>query len=662
MMRKRIAVVLAFAMVMACCFAPALADTLTVYADQPVHAVSPTLYGIFIEDINCAVDGGLYAELLKNRSFENEGLWNPQHADHWEAWSVKKWEKAQATLENDTPLHENNPTFLRVVLEAGGLVRVVNQGFGGNTLRGGIPVTAGERYDFSFWMRADETAASGGKVTVSLTDMAGNDVCETPLEIRLARLDDTEAWFKTSAVFTAAETGGAVLSVTVSGQGTIDLDMFSLMPQSRVGADWPGGGMRTDIVNMLRELKPRFLRFPGGCVVEGTYVRENAYDWKATVGEMETRREIPNTWGGMQTMGVGFYEYFCLCEELGALPVPVVHAGVLCQARDVKDPPLTLEETAAYAQDILDLIEFATGDADTAWGAVRVQMGHPEPFDLKYIAIGNENWGAAYFSRYEILSQAVKEQYPDVTCIVAAGPVAEGGLFNDSWSNIRRRFSGDLVDEHYYMDSAWFPAHVNRYDKYPRTTKVFLGEYAAHEPVQGTRRPNNLYAALCEAAFLTGVERNSDVVEMCCCAPLLCREGEVDWTPDLIWFNDDAVCATPSFYVQQMFSLACGTELVASETDGDLFQAVTRTEHELQIKVVNLSEKTKPLTLLLPGVPDQKASVQMLCGEKNSVNSFTRPNQVTPQEAEAACVDSKAETELPPWSLTVLEFSLAERE
>lgn len=660
-MRKRFAMALAFTVFMVCCCAPAFADTLTVNQDQPVHAVSPTLYGIFIEDINCAVDGGLYAELLKNRSFENEGLWNPQHADHWEAWSLKKREKAQAVLENDAPLHENNPTYLRVSMEAGGLIRVVNQGFGGNSFRGGVPIVAGESYDFSFWMRADETAVAGGRIVISLTDAAGNSLCGAPLDISLARQEEENQWIKIGTAFTAEATGGAVLSVTVSGQGTIDLDMFSLMPQSRTGADWPGGGMRTDIVDMLRELKPRFLRFPGGCVVEGTYVRENAYDWKVTVGNVETRREIPNTWGGMQTMGVGFYEYFCLCEELGALPVPVVHAGVLCQARDVKDPPLTLEETAVYAQDILDLIEFATGDADTTWGALRVQMGHAEPFDLQYIAIGNENWGTVYFNRYEILSKAVKDRYPDITCIVAAGPVAEGGLFNDSWSNIRRMFAGDLVDEHYYMNSAWFPSHISRYDKYPRATKVFLGEYAAHEPVQGTRRPNNVYAALCEAAYLTGVERNSDVVVMSCYAPLLCREGEVDWTPDLIWFNDDEVYATPSYYVQQMFSLACGTELVASETDGDLFQVATRTGNALQIKIVNLSEKTKPLTLLLSGIPDQTVHGQMLAGEKNHVNSFAKPDKAAPQEVEIVCTDSKAETKLPPWSLTVLEFSLAER-
>ncbi len=642
------------------CSASAGADTLAIDPDAVLHEVSPTLYGIFIEDINCAVDGGLYAELIRNRSFENENLWNPQHADHWEAWSVKKWDKAVTTLENENTLHENNPTFLRAALKPGGYVRLVNQGFGGNILRGGIPLTAGEHYDFSFWMRWDETAAAGGKVTVSVADAAGNSLCGAPLEISLARRDEQDEWIKIGTTFTAEETAGAVLSVTVSGQGTIDLDMFSLMPQNRTGADWPGGGMRTDLVEALRDLHPSFLRFPGGCVVEGTYVRENAYDWKATVGPVESRREIPNTWGGTQTMGVGFYEYFCLAEEIGALPVPVVHAGLLCQARDVKDPPLTMEETAAYAQDILDLIQFAAGGADTEWGGLRAQMGHPEPFDLRYIAIGNENWGAAYFSRYEALRNAVKEKYPQITCIVAAGPVAEGNLIRESWNSIRRRFPDDLVDEHYYMDSAWFPKHVDRYDHYPRSTKVFLGEYAAHEPVQGSRRPNNLYAALCEAAYLTGVERNSDVVEMCCYAPLLAREGEVDWTPDLIWFNEEKTYLTPSYHVQRMFSLARGAQLVQSETDGELFHAVTRTENEVQIKAVNLSDSPVRCAVLLSGAPDQEARGQMLSGQKNLVNSFVKPDKIAPQAVEYVLMDGRAEIELPPCSLLVLRVALNE--
>ncbi len=632
------------------------ADTLTVFPEQILHEVSPTLYGIFIEDINCAVDGGLYAELVKNRSFENENLWNPRHTDHWDAWSVRKQEKASASLESILPLSAQNPTYLQAVLEESGMLQIRNQGFGGNLLRGGIAVEAGKQYDLSLCLRFDDTAAQTGMVSAVLTDAAGNPVSEKA-SFR-GDVHPAGVWRSFKATLQVSETTGAFLTLEFAGKGIMDADMVSLMPADRFGKDWPGGGMRADLVEALRKLHPRFMRFPGGCIVEGTYVRSNAYAWKDTLGDTAMRREIPNTWGDMQTMGVGFFEYFCLAEEIGALPVPVVHAGLLCQARDAKDSPLTLEETKAYIQDILDLIEFATGSVDTPWGQVRAGMGHPEPFDLRYIAIGNENWGASYFSRYAILSGAVHEAYPDITCIVGAGPVAEGGLFQDSWNNIRRRFSEDLVDEHFYMDSSWFPAHASRYDSYPRTTKVFLGEYAAHEPVQGNRRPNNLYAALCEAAFLTGIERNSDVVVMSCYAPLLCREKEADWTPDLIWFNENSIYCTPSYYVQQMLSNACGTELVASETDGGLFQAVTRTEQELQIKVINLSGNAKSLTLLLTGVGNQTVCGQVLTGEKEHVNSFARMDKVSPQEIMVTCADGKAEIELPPWSLTILKAVL----
>ena len=664
-MMKRLFCALLCAALLCTAFPTALADTLTVHPDQVLHEVSPTLYGIFLEDINCAVDGGLYAELIKNRSFENENLWNPQHADHWEAWRVSKWNQAKLTLENEEALNEKNPTYLHIALEEGGWATVSNQGFGGNLLRGGIPIQTGEKYDLTLYIRfSEEAVKSDSSVTVCLSDAAGNALSneavfkygENPME---TWMNPDKNWWRYQAVLTANENAGALLKLQIAGQGAIDLDMVSLMPGNRIGKDWPGGGMRKDLVEALRELHPQFLRFPGGCVVEGTYVRSDAYNWKdsVSISDAANRREIPNTWGGMITMGVGFYEYFCLCEEIGALPVPVVHAGLLCQARDVKDPPLTMEETKAYAQDILDLIEFATGGENTEWGLLRAWMGHPEPFDLRYIAIGNENWGAAYFSRYEVLAKAVKEKYPDITCIVSAGPVAEGGLIQDSWNNIRRRFADDLVDEHYYMDSGWFPAHVNRYDKYPRTTKVFLGEYAAHEPVQGNRRPNNLYAALCEAAYLTGIERNSDVVVMSCYAPLLSREGEVDWTPDLIWFNDSTVYKTPSYYVQQMFAQACGTELIASETDGDLFQAVTRTETEVQVKAVNLSDQPVPLTVILPGAENQTVRGQMLTGEKNHVNSFARTDKIVPTEIACECVNEKTAIELPPFSLVILRYS-----
>ncbi len=630
---------------------PASADTVTVDPEVRLHGISPSLYGIFLEDINCAVDGGLYAELIKNRSFENAAILSPKHADRWEAWKTVRRGNAAAELSSEAPIHENNPTYLHVTLGEGDSLTAVNQGFGGNALRGGIPVREGEEYDLSLWLRLD----AGVTVTAALTEKSG-----APLGEGAVFSFSGEGWQRCVAVLDPGRDADAVLSLTCEGIGCADIDMASLMSADRVGADWPGGGLRRDLVEALAELKPRFLRFPGGCVVEGSYVRENAYDWKAGVGNAEERREIGNTWGGMQTMGVGFYEYFCLAEYLGALPVPVVHAGVLCQAREALDGPLTMEETAAYAQDILDLIEFALGGADTVWGGLRVRMGHPEPFDLRYIAIGNENWGGTYFDRYAVLRNAVKEKYPDVTCIVSAGPVAEGSLIRDSWSAIRRRFPEDLAEEHYYMDSAWFPAHADRYDAYPRTTEVFLGEYAAHEALQGNRRPSDLYAALCEAAFLTGIERNSDLVRMCCYAPLLCREGAADWTPDLVFFNDDQVLLTPGWHVQRMFSLSLGDTLIQSACDGALFHTASTRGDKIIVKLVNLSGNAVPVILSVQGAEDGEAQGEMLTGyDRGDVNSFARPDRIAPIAYEACFCGGRAEFEMPAWSLLVLTVGTA---
>lgn len=629
----------------------AQATTLTADANDTWREMSDTLYGLFFEDINCAADGGLYAELLQNRSFEYENILNPQRADHYSAWRINAapGSKAEWSLMNEEPLNANNPTYLRASVEEGSL-RLFNQGFATGALKGGITVKAGQSYDFFMYLRDQ---ALEGCVTVAITDAGGNPMSEP------VSFTPEGAWGKYTASFTAPKDADAWLCVTVEGQGSVDLDMLSLMPADRLGKDWPGGGLRRDLVETLRGLEPAFLRFPGGCVTEGSYTRDNVYNWKDTVGPVEQRRENPNTWGGMQTYGMGFYEYFCLAEELGALPLPVVHAGVLCQAREPRESDYTMDETWAYAQDILDLIEFATGSADMPWGALRAEMGHPEPFDLRYIAIGNENWGAGYFTRYGILSQAVKEKYPEITCIVAAGPVAEGALINDSWNRIRAKFADSLVDEHYYMDSMWFPEHVNRYDSYPRTTKVFLGEYAAHEPVQGSRRPNNLRAALCEAAYLTGIERNSDVVCMAAYAPLLAREGQVDWTPDLIWFNGTQVLLTPSYYVQQMFAQTLGDWVVRSALDEEkLFHVVTRTEDKLQVKLVNLAEEDIPLTMHLTSVPDGEGVYTRLSGEMRTANSFVKPFKAAPATGACQIANGEAQTVLPACSVTIYEFPL----
>jgi len=649
-MKKRILAVICAAFLLMSGTASALEAEVRVNEEK--HAMPETLYGIFLEDINQAVDGGLCAELVQNGSFENQGLPEAKESDRWEAWSRRG--DGTAEIFGEKPIHENNPHYVRVTPGEQGL-KLLNRGFYGNALRGGIHVRAGIRYDFSMFVRAAEGTCD---LSVSLTKMGGAAVGE-PVQLSA---DGTE-WSEVSATFTAEEDADVFLQIEVTGDGAVDLDMVSLLPGDRYGAEWPGGGVRADLCDALMELHPGFLRFPGGCVAEGSYLRENAYNWKDTIGPKEERRQIGNVWGGMQTCLMGFYEYFCLSEMLGAMPLPVVHAGVLCQARDAIDArALTIEETKAYAQDLIDLCEFALGGTDTEWGAVRAEMGHPEPFDMRYLAIGNENWDQIYFTRYEILSEAVKEVWPEVICVVAAGPVAEGALISNSWNSIRRSFKDSVADEHYYMDSDWLRKHTARYDLYPRTVKVCLGEYAAHEPVKGSIRPNNLYAALCEAAYLTGIERNADLVEMSCYAPLLAREGEQDWSPNLIWFNDTQVLKTPSYYVQKMFSDARGETYVEcsiedAQTDGmtSAFISATRTEDRLMIKVVSFAEEA--ITISLPGVPDGEVKVTALSGDESAVNGFGREN-VAPKEGVARVSGEALDYTPDAGSLTIFEIAL----
>lgn len=643
---------LALALVLLLLPVPALADTLTADAEKTTVEMSDTLYGLFFEDINHSADGGLYAELLQNRSFEYEDLLNPRSSDHYTGWlfGMDARGKGEATLMTEDGLNENNPSYMRVTCREG-LYRFGNIGYGASAISGGVTVDTDADYEGFVYLRGQ---GYDGEIEISLANRAGFSLAE-PVRVR-----PTDTWQKYEFAFHSDTEADAVLQFVLDQPGTVDIDMASLMPADRFGADWPGGGLRKDLVQALMDLHPKFLRFPGGCVAEGSYVWDNAYEWKDTVGPVEERKENFNTWGYMQSYGIGFYEYFCLCEALGAAPLPVVHAGVLCQARTPREASLNTADLDAHAQDILDLIEFANGGTDTQWGGLRAEMGHPEPFNLQYIAIGNENWDNEYFARFRRLSEAVRAAYPEMTIIVAAGPVAEGTLIADSWRNIRANYADCLVDEHYYMDSDWFLTHTHRYDSYPRTTPVFLGEYAAHEPVQGNRRPNNLYAALCEAAYLTGIERNSDVVKMACYAPLLARDGMFQWSPNLIWFNARQVLRTPNYYVQQMFAGTLGDFVVESdmETGNDrLYHVVTRTADSLYVKLVNVSEAEAPVTMKLQNVPDGTAEYTRLAGEKKDTNSYAR-ERVAPTDGSCEIADGQAEITLPPYSLTILTFPL----
>lgn len=639
----------------------ASAETLVCDASAPVHEISETLYGLFFEDINHAADGGLYAELLQNRSFENEDLTNPSLYQHLSGWqfNTRAAGEGQTSIQTDAPLNENNPTYVRVLASTAGYA-FQNLGYGNAVFRGGISIAAGESYDVSVWLRGCDYE---GGVSVALTTKAGDPLSDT--------LDFVpgEAWEKYAGILTANQTAeDACLTFLMNSAGELDVDMASLMPRDRIGANWPGGGLRRDLFEALNELHPRFLRFPGGCVVEGSWVWDNLYRWKDTVGPVEERKENWDTWGYMQSYGIGFYEYFCLCEELGALPLPVVGSGLLCQAREPWENPMDDAELAVWTQDILDLLEFALGDPDTVWGGLRCQMGHEAPFDLRYLAIGNENWADIYFTRYEKIRDAIKAAYPDITCIVACGPVADGSLFNASRSKILRSFPDDTVDEHYYMESGWFLRNTHRYDNYSRGTKIFLGEYAAHEPASGGRRPNNLYSALCEAAYLTGIERNSDVVTMCCYAPLFARLGMEQWTPDLIWFNGNQVVRTPNYYIQQMFSIHLGDQLLQSamtdENGADVKEAAAGLYHTasmtddgtVYVKLVNVSGEQKRIMLQIRNkqLPDaEEAELLVLAGEKQAVNSLYQEN-IAPRMNPVTFREGEAEIILPEYSAAVI--------
>lgn len=495
---------------------------------EPGIEISPTLYGVFFEDINSAADGGIYAELIRNRSFEF-----PSNLDGWTIVKKGKGE-GSLTVETASPLNENNLHYVRINVEQPGEgVGIANLGYGG------MAVTESQKYDFTIYARS--TTNDIDKLYITIEDGNGKVYGEA----QISGID--YEWKKFNAVITVNETNQrARLVITSRQKGTVDIDMVSLFSRDT----WKNrkNGLRYDLAELINDIKPAFLRFPGGCFVEGDTIA-NAYRWKNTIGDISMRPTTYNLWGYYTSNGLGFYEFFQFCEDIGAEPVPVINCGMSCQARGGNFAPLSdLDE---YIQDALDLIEYANGPVDSKWGALRKQHGHPEPFNLKYIAIGNEQWGEAYFQRYQKFYDAIKEKYPDINIIFSAGPSGTGPLLYNAWEWVKKTGKADIVEEHFYMAPEWFFSNVDRYDDYDRNgPKVFIGEYAAHT----SGRKNNMEAALAEAAFLTGVERNSDIVIMASYAPLLGKAGASQWQPNLIWFNNMRSYGTPSYYVQKMFS------------------------------------------------------------------------------------------------------------
>lgn len=526
---------------------------------EEAKQISGHLMGIFFEDINYAADGGLYAELIQNRDFEyapsdrgNDLQWNSTHS-----WNVQG-EDAELSIATENPVHANNAHYavLEVVRPGAALV---NSGFDG------IALKKGEKYDFSFFSK--RLSSKGGKLKVSLLDKNGAEIAATALPVA------SNDWKRQHAVLTAtADVADAVLALTPQAAGKYALDMVSLFPQKTFKGR--KNGLRADLAQTLADLHPRFIRFPGGCVAHGDGI-DNIYDWKGSIGPLEARKPLRNLWGYHQTRGLGYFEYFQYCEDIGAEPLPVLAAGVPCQNSGTcahhsgdeltcmgQQGGIPMKEMDAYVQDVLDLIEYANGDARrTEWGRKRAEAGHPKPFNLKFIGIGNEDMITDVFEeRFTMIYNAVRAKYPEITVIGTVGPFYEGTDYDEGWE-LATRLGVPMVDEHYYVEPGWLINNQDYYDRYDRNkSKVYLGEYASHM----AGRPSNIETALTEALYLTAVERNGDVVSMTSYAPLLAKEGHTQWRPDLIYFNNTEVKPTVDYYVQQMYGQNAGTTYLPS--------------------------------------------------------------------------------------------------
>ncbi|MFD0519585.1 alpha-L-arabinofuranosidase C-terminal domain-containing protein [Paractinoplanes durhamensis] len=514
--------------------------TITATPSDSGAAIADSMYGVFFEDINYAADGGLYAELVRNRSFE----FLPADRSGYNGltgWTVNAG--TATTASDDARLNDRNRTYLRTT----GAASLTNAGY-----NSGLAVQKGQIYDFSVWARAD----AGAQLTVSLGGAA------------LTKAITTDSWAKYTGTLRATDTTDAGrLSVDVDNSAR--LDMVSVIPRDT----YKGHGLRKDLAEKVAALKPGFVRFPGGCLVNtgsmygydaaNNYPRARSYQWKDTVGPVETRATNTNFWGYNQSYGLGYYDYFQFSEDIGAKPLPVLPALVTgCgQNRATNDPALLQK----YIQDTLDLIEFANGPTTSTWGKLRAQMGHPKPFGLSSVAIGNEeNLPDQYFANYLQFRDAIKAKYPNVTVISNSGPDDTGATFDNLWAK-NRAAGSDMIDEHYYNSPSWFLQNNARYDAYDRSgPKVFLGEYASLDA--------KFANSLAEAAYMTGLERNADVVKMASYAPLLANIDNTQWRPDLIWFDNDESWGTTSYQMQKLFMNNVGDRVVPSTTTGAVVQ------------------------------------------------------------------------------------------
>ena len=621
-----------------------------VNVNKPGAEIKPTMYGIFIEDINFAADGGLYAELVKNRSFEFPD-------NRLQGWSVG----GRVELRDDGPF-ERNPHYLRLCYPGHPHKHTAleNNGFFG------IGIKEGAQYRFSLWARVPEDGQTA-RLDIELIDRAsmGEVQAYTAAEITA----DSGDWKKYEVILTSAVTDPkATLRIFLNSPVSVDVEHISLFPVDT----WMGheNGLRKDLAQALYDLQPGLFRFPGGCIVEGTDL-ETRYSWKNSVGPVENRPLNENRWQHSfkhryypdyyQSYGLGFYEYFLLSEEIGAEPLPVISCGLACQFQnDSMDAHQPVDLLDCYIRDALDLIEFANGGVETRWGGLRAQMGHPEPFGMKYIGVGNEQWGPEYPERLEPFIQAIRKAYPDIQIVGSSGPNSEGDQFDFLWSEMER-LDVDLVDEHFYRPESWFLSQGARYDNYDRKgPKVFAGEYACHG---NGKKWNHFEASLLEAAFMTTLERNADVVHMSSYAPLFAHIEGWQWRPDLIWFDNLRSFRSCSWHVQKLYTQYSGTNVLkltdmegvnVTGADGVFASSVYDADNgNIYIKVINVSDKARDVKINFEGLRKKDVlsgveAVSFHCDDPDAENTLDDPDKIVPQTASLDFTGKALETVVAP--------------
>lgn len=689
------------------------------------HEVSDTLYGAFIEDLSYACDGGLVSNLVNNGSFE--------YADSPEAaWSFKSLE---TMLSQEAPMNKNNQNY--EIVKVSGLGYIENIGFPEiydyktydynekRAFKGDMGFKEGEKYEFSFWLKNIDFEGTI-RVYLNSKNNAENDVTLSTKGIKI------NEWNRFSATLNSVADEDGSLVIAFKGEGSIALDFVSLVPQSSYGyatGEWKYTSLRSDLFTALKNLSPSFIRFPGGCFAEGTDIK-NLYNWKNTIGALETRKQSPNLWGYADggknynnTNAMGYHEYFQLCEDLDAEAVPVVNAGMICQGRcnfddhgiALKKASMSNEEwknylinergynekdeegmkgysdwldsfniksqqdyekwldtvalrpgTAAfsnYVQDVLDLIEYANAPAKTSyWGSLRAQNGHEAPFNIKYLAIGNENWSETYFRNFDEIYKAVKAKYPNITVVSSVGAASEGSMFDYAWDTINEKYSDTIADEHYYTGDNYLFEHGDRYDSYDREgAGVFLGEYSAKCAGFGTMETKtNLWSAVEEASYLTGLERNSDIVKMVSYAPTFAKVNANSWDLNMIWFDSQEMALTPDYYAHMLFSNNVGTKYIKTDSVSEnIYQSVTldADKQVIYVKLVN-SGSSQNISINLDGFDGiNYVSNQYLTSKYKSASNEIGKQRVAPRAEELKFSGNSLKVNLRANSINVIRVA-----